>query len=73
MAPRELLKRIGSNRFVNRLLSAVKWRFFSPVNNLPLTTVSLMLYRSVVSGLTSSFQIESWVFGGEGGQTASSK
>lgn len=49
MAPRELLKRIGSNRFVNRLLSAVKWRIFSSVNNLALTTVSLMLYRSVVS------------------------
>lgn len=48
-APREMLKRNGSNRFVNRLLSAVKWRNFSPANNLALTTVFLMLYRSVVS------------------------
>lgn len=48
-APGEMLKRNGSNRFVNRLLSAVKWRNFSLVNNLALTTVFLMLYRSVVS------------------------
>lgn len=48
-APCEMLKRNGSNRFVNRLLSAVKWRNLSPVNGLALTTVFLMLYRNVVS------------------------
>lgn len=71
-APPEVLKRNGSNRFVNSLLSAVKRRNLSPVNNIALTTVFLMLYRSVVSRLTSWFKIRSWVFGGEGGQTASS-
>lgn len=68
-----MLKRNGSNRFVNRLLSAVKWRNLSPVNGLALTTVFLMLYRNVVSWLTSSFKMWSWVFGGEGGQTTSSE
>jgi len=48
-APGEMLKRNGSNRFVNRLLSAVEWGNFSPVSNLAWTTVFLMLYRSVVS------------------------
>lgn len=35
MAPCEILKRNGSNRFVNRLFSAVKWRKFSSVNSYP--------------------------------------
>lgn len=49
MASCEVLKRDGSNRFVNGLLSAVKWGNISPVNNVALTAVFLTRYRSVVS------------------------